>query len=81
MLVAEWEQIRALPHIACVVQVIDAVTGDFAFARPLMEICGAEQQHLAALLPILRAQHHVPAAFMLPDFWVAHVVSVALRQR
>ena len=45
-----------------------------------MEVCGAEQQHLAALLPILRAQYHVPASFVPPDFRVAYVAGVALRQ-
>ena len=81
MLVAKREQVRTLPHITGIVQSVDAGAGDFALARPLMEICGAEQQHLAALLPILRTQHHVPAAFMLPDFRVAHVAGIALWQR
>jgi hypothetical protein len=81
MLVAEREQVRTLPHIAGIVQSVDAGAGDFALARPLMEVRRAEQQHLAALLPILRTQHHVPAAFMPPDFRVAHVAGIALRQR
>ena len=81
MLVAERKQIRALPHIARVAQAVNAVTGDFALAAPLMKVRGAEQQHLTALLPILRPQHHVPAVLMPPDFRVADVAGIALRQR
>ena len=38
MLVAEGKQVRAFPHIARVVQAIDAITGDFALTRPLMKV-------------------------------------------
>ena len=81
MLVAERKQIRTLPHIARVAQAVNAVAGDFALAAPLMKVRGAEQQHLTALLPILRTQYHVPAVFMPPDLRVAHVAGIALRQR
>ncbi|SSW85534.1 Uncharacterised protein [Klebsiella pneumoniae] len=46
-----------------------------------MQIGRFKQQHLAALLHILRAEHHVPHPLMLPHLRVAHVAGVAFRQR
>ncbi len=48
---------------------------------PVAQIAGTQQQHLAAILQVTRAEHHVPGILMTPHFRIAYVAAVALRQR
>ena len=75
------EQVRALPHVAEFTQVVQAGTGDLPQRLPVAQIAGTQQQHLAAILQVTRAEHHVPGILMTPHFRIAYVAAVALRQR